>query len=52
MGFSAEGKYCNTKSVVTREVASLAERGYLTHTCEGHRAQVSVAPALAAYLER
>lgn len=39
-----------SKSVVTREVASLAERGYLTRTREGHRVQVSVAPALAAYL--
>ena len=44
------GRLGKSKSVVTREVASLAERGYLARTREGRRVQVSVTPALAAYL--
>jgi DNA-binding MarR family transcriptional regulator len=44
------GRLAKSKSVVTREVASLATRGYLTRTREGRRVQVSVTPALAAYL--
>jgi DNA-binding MarR family transcriptional regulator/type II secretory pathway predicted ATPase ExeA len=39
-----------SKSTVTREVAQLAARGYLTRRRDGQRVEVSVAPALAAYL--